>query len=56
MASKKNRVASHYEIEEKATERNRVANHSEIKKKIKDANGDMSQISFLYQGIIKCNW
>ncbi len=34
---------------------NRIASYFEPKKWMKGAKGDTSDISFLYQGIIKCN-
>ncbi len=38
-----------------ATGRDRVAGHSEPEEQMEGAKGDMSDVSFLYQGIIKCN-
>ncbi len=38
-----------------ATGRDRVAGHSEPEERMKGAKGNMSDVSFLYQGIIKCN-
>ena len=43
---KKNRVAGHFEIKEGVVERNKVINHSRIEQKLKNANGDMLDISF----------
>ncbi len=54
-ASGRNRVAGHPEIEKGATGKNRVAGHSEMEKGIEGVDGDTSEVSFLYRGIIKCN-
>ena len=54
-ASGKNRVAGHFEREERATGRNGVAGHSDREEGMEGANGDMSEVSFLDRGIIKCN-
>ena len=54
-ASGKNRVAGHSEKEERATGRNGVAGRSDKKEGMEGANGDMSEVSFLDQGIIKYN-
>ena len=54
-ASGRNRVAGHSEKEEKATRKNGVAGHSNREEKMEDVNGDMSEVSFFNQGIIKCN-
>ena len=51
----RNRVASHSEMEERATRRNRITGHSKKGKGIEGINGDMSKVSFLDQGITKCN-
>ena len=69
--TRKNRVASHSEIEDKVLRRNRVADHSKIEQEaigrnritghfegregIKDVNGDIFEVSFLDWGITKCN-
>ncbi len=38
-----------------ATGRDRVAGHSEPEEQMEGAKGDTFDVSFLYQGIIKCN-
>lgn len=71
LSTKKNRVTGHFAIkegvlwrnrnighstmEEKAIEKNRVICHSEMEEEIKDANEKRSEVSFLYQKIIKYN-
>ena len=52
----RNRVGGYSEIEEGATEMNRVADHFKMEERIKGVNGDMSEVSFFYHQIIKCNW
>ena len=54
-ASGRNRVAGYSKREERATGKNGVAGRSDREEKIKRANRDMSEVSFLDQGIIKCN-
>lgn len=51
----KNRVTGHFKIEERATKKNRIARHFKRGKKMKDVNGDIFEVGFLDQGIIKCN-
>lgn len=36
--------------------RDKVASHPELKEGIEDTNNDISDINFLYSGIIKYNW
>ena len=52
----RNRVAGHSKREERATGRNGVAGRSDKEEEMESANGDMSEVSFLNRGIIKCNW
>ena len=54
-ASGRNRVAGYSEKEEKATRRNGIAWCSDRKKEMEGANGDMSEVRFLNQRIIKYN-
>lgn len=49
IAIKRNRVASHFEIEEEVVERNRVVYHSRIKQGMEEANGDLSDVNFSIQ-------
>ena len=51
----RNRVAGHSKREERATGRNGVAGRSDKEEEMESANGDMSEVSFLNRGIIKCN-
>ena len=45
-ATKRNEVASYFEIQKKVPERYRVAGHSRIKYGIEDANSDLPNVSF----------
>ena len=47
-ATKRNKVASHSEMEEEARRKNRVAGHSEMEEEIEGANGDIFEINFVY--------
>ena len=38
-----------------AIRKDRVATHSELEERIEGAKKDISDVSFIYQGIIKCN-
>lgn len=52
---RKNRIASHSEIEKEATWRNGMARYSEREERLESINGDMSKVNFLDQGITKWN-
>ena len=54
-ASERNRVIGHSEKEERASGRNGVAGRSDKEEGMEGANEDMSEVSFLDQGIIKYN-
>lgn len=51
----KNKVASYSKIEDKTIRKNRVTKHFERKERIENVNGDMFEVSFFNQGIIKYN-
>ncbi len=53
ISHRQNRNASSPQLP--ATGRDRVVRHSEPEERMEDAKGDMSDVSFLYRGIIKCN-
>lgn len=52
-ALERNRVSGHSEREERAIGRIGVTGRSDSKERIEDTNGDMSEVSFIDQGIIK---
>ncbi len=60
-SSDKEDIISHYQNKNTtspqllATGRNRVAGHFEPKEQMGAAKGDMPNVSFLYQRMIKCN-
>lgn len=55
-ALKRNKASANSKIKERATEKNRVTSYFKMKKELKDTNKDISEVSFLYQRIIKYNW
>lgn len=48
-ATRKNRVAGHFRIEEATAGRNRVPGHSGIEPRIDIANGDLSDVRFFIE-------
>lgn len=45
-ALKKNKFVGHFKKEKRAIRKNRITRYFDKKKRIKDANGDMFEISF----------
>ena len=55
-ALEKNRSASYFKKKDRATKKNGVAGCSDKEERIENVNGDISEINFFDQRIIRYNW